>query len=241
VVALIAPSTLNYLITMFALSRLGYTVLILSIRLQVPAYVSLLEKTDCWTILTTEQFSATIAGIQRERPVKSLPLLRSEDYLHVDAPDFPTTFTGPEQSSKIAWIIHSSGSTGLPKPIFQTHRSCLANYEKGFPLRAFITLPLYHNHGVCCTFRSLYLRKTIYLFNGNLPFTGENLVSVLRYVQPELVSCVPYILKLLGELPDGVEELKKPKIVLFGGSACPDEIGNHLTAQGVNLVGHYGT
>lgn len=227
---------------MFALSRLGYSVLILSIRLQVPAYISLLEETDCWIILTTDQFSATIAGIKRQRAVQCLPLLTVDDYRFIsDAPPFPTTFTGPSQSSKIAWIIHSSGSTGLPKPIFQTHRSCLANYEKNFGLRAFITLPLYHNHGVCCTFRSLYARKTIYLYNGNLPFTGQNLVSVLRYVRPEIVYCVPYILKLLGELPEGVEELKRPKMVLFGGSACPDEIGNYLTAEGVNLVGHYGT
>jgi hypothetical protein len=47
-------------------------------------------------------------------------------------------------------------------------------------------------------------------------------------------------LKLLAESDEGIELLKQLKIVMYGGSACPDTLGDSLVEQGVNLVGHYG-
>lgn len=37
--------------------------------------------------------------------------------------------------------VHSSGSTGFPKPIMMTHRRALANYVINFDLKGFTTLP----------------------------------------------------------------------------------------------------
>lgn len=37
-----------------------------------------------------------------------------------------------------AWIFHSSGSTGLPKPVYLTHRAALENYMRtGWASEAF--------------------------------------------------------------------------------------------------------
>lgn len=51
---------------------------------------------------------------------------------------------------------------------------------------------------------------------------------------------VPYALKLLAESSHGLAVLRNLKIVMYGGSACPDELGNLLVKNGVNLVSHYG-
>lgn len=56
----------------------------------------------------------------------------------------------------------------------------------------------------------------------------------------EIFYGVPYALKLLSESEEGLELLSQLKIVMYGGSAMPDELGNTLVARGINLVGHYG-
>jgi hypothetical protein len=47
--------------------------------------------------------------------------------------------------------------------------------------------------------------------------------------------------KILGESPEGTAALAKLKVVMFGGSACPDALGDRLVENGVNLISYYGT
>lgn len=88
--------------------------------------------------------------------------------------------------------------------------------------------------------RAFYTRAATYFGNHSLPTTYQNLYDALQVAQPEQFSAVPYVIKLLAEKPEGVKLLAKPKIVLFGGSSCPDDLGDRLVAQGVNLVANYG-
>lgn len=58
--------------------------------------------------------------------------------------------------------------------------------------------------------------------------------------KPESFHGVPYALKLLAESEKGIEVLQGCKLVMFGGSSCPDDLGDRLVEAGVYLVGHYG-
>lgn len=241
-VAILAPSNLDYVISIFALSRLGHTVLFLSNRLATEAYVSLLQKTRCHYILGSPITSKSIVAIQSEYPVHhlSLPERHLYDLPTPSGPRYTRRVDSLSASKRNAFIIHSSGSTGLPKPIFQTHSSCLANYSVSPGYRAFLTLPLYHNHGLSNFFRAICSGVPIALFNASLPLSGTNLLEAMENVQPESFLGVPYALKLLAETERGISALRKCKLVLFGGSSCPDDLGDHLVNEGVYLVGHYG-
>jgi acyl-CoA synthetase (AMP-forming)/AMP-acid ligase II len=140
----------------------------------------------------------------------------------------------------VTHILTHPGSTGLPKPIYQPQKSAIANYGINMEMKAFITLPLYHNHGICNFFRAIYAQKSIHIYNADLPLTQSHLTTILRKQKFEIFYGVPYALKLLAETAEGIELLKQLKIVMYGGSACPDTLGNLLVEQGVNLVGHYG-
>ncbi|KJR82998.1 uncharacterized protein SPSK_03912 [Sporothrix schenckii 1099-18] len=269
VVALLAPSSVDYVVSMFALSRLGFAVLLLSNRLATEAIVNLLQKTQCTKMIVSPHYvtaaieaaaAASTANGQGHGPVSVFSLSEYERYTTVSAPTdtaaaavaadnhalveaaWPSFATMPATSlaTRIAFVIHSSGSTGLPKPIFQTHAACLANYESGIPYRAFITLPLFHNHGLSTLFRALCAGKAAALYNANLPLAGSTLVASMRAVAPESLHCVPYALKLMAEDPRGIDALRALKLVLYGGSSCPDELGDRLVAAGVYLAGHYG-
>lgn len=41
-------------------------------------------------------------------------------------------------------VIHSSGSTGFPKPIIATNKAAVGNCKMNFGLTSLTTLPLYH-------------------------------------------------------------------------------------------------
>lgn len=221
---------------------MGYGVLLLSTRLATDAYISLLEKTGCHSILTSSNTQKALPAIQAIRDIKNyqIPTKEAYDLENPSATALPKPVSGPTASNRIALIIHSSGSTGLPKPIFQTQKACLSNYANGSGYRAFLTLPLYHNHGVSTFFRAIYKGKPIALHNAALPLSGANLVEAMEAVQPESFHGVPYALKLLSQSERGIACLRQCKLVLFGGSSCPDDLGDQLVEAGVYLVSHYG-
>lgn len=131
VVALLGPSNLDYLISVLALTKSGFTVMFLSTRLSDAAYLSLLESTQCRDLIIHESFSTTA-----ERLCKTMPNLSVHPIAQPASYAFPTQGNDQDtrldfhldlelEAQKICWIIHSSGSTGLPKPILQTHRAAL--------------------------------------------------------------------------------------------------------------------
>jgi acyl-CoA synthetase (AMP-forming)/AMP-acid ligase II len=242
VVALLGPSNLDYLITIFSLTRLGYAILLLSNRLTLDAYTSLLEKTGSGCLVYSKKFAATVARLKAFRSYDAVPLLTRDDYTTpTDSAPFVHTLDRAYHTHKSSFIIHSSGSTGLPKPIFQTHAACLKSYVLGFGKTAFTTLPLYHNFGIANAYRSMFKNNEIYLYNANLPQTGQSLAEVIECAKPGILCAVPYTYKLLGETQRGIAALKSCDIVLSGGSACPEYLGNRLVEQGVNLVVQFGS
>ncbi|KAF2177428.1 male sterility protein [Zopfia rhizophila CBS 207.26] len=244
-VALLGPSNFDYLITMLALTKLGHTVLFLSTRISQLAIESLIETTGATYLLADSRYLQTASKVKENLAHIEVAEIAGEtvyDFpieVHADTRMDYQLDQSVETLNNI-YIIHSSGSTGLPKPIYQPHKSAIANYAVSMDMKAFITLPLYHNHGICNLFRAIYAGKPIHLYNADLPLTQSYLTKILREHQFEIFYGVPYALKLLAESDEGIELLKQLKIVMYGGSACPDTLGNLLVEQGVNLVGHYG-
>ena len=71
--------------------------------------------------------------------------------------------------------------------------------------------------------------------------TCETVTLAIQAAKPSNVGAVPYILKILGERQSGVDALRSCDQVLFTGSQCPDELGDYLVEQGVNLATFLGS
>jgi thioester reductase-like protein len=244
VIALLAPSSFEVILTTFALNRLGYAILFLSTRLTADAYARLMEMAGCHRIVHSDRFKATVDAIVQERPgCEGFPVLQRHDWhgTQKSPPKYQQTHEDRiRQSKKIAWILHSSGSTGFPKPIYLTNLHCLANFRKSFGMRGFCVSPLFHSGGLMEMFRAFYTRSTYYVGNHSLPVTSSNLLEAIKVAKPQLVCAVPYVLKLLAEKEEGIKALADAELVLFNGSGCPDDLGDRLVASGVNLVANYG-
>ena len=243
VIALLGASHIGYLATVLGISRLGHTVLFLSTRISDEAYTFLLSNTKATTILVDHAYEKTANAVQSRLPTLKISSICTASQLQLEPSRLLSTrCTGEREQSNTAWIIHSSGSTSLPKPIYQTHKAALKNYSNGFKLCGFVTLPLFHAHGLSCTFRAIYAKKKIYMYNANLPLANQHLIKTLKdHRDIRIFYGVPYALKLMGESEEGTAVLAGLDIVMFGGSACPKLLGDRLVAAGVNLVSHYGS
>ncbi|KAI0866887.1 acetyl-CoA synthetase-like protein [Xylaria cubensis] len=253
-VGLFAPSDLSYVVSLFALSRLGCKVLTVSIRLSEPACLNLMQRTECDTLIvgSTVRITATIDGLKKARSdLHFIPMPTRAEFDKPDSPPEPVVRPIPDREAEHAQLAlfgHSSGSTGLPKPLSLSHRSVLNNIYFGTGCKAFNALPWYHLHGLFTSFQAMYMRKTAHLYNADLPLTAEHLVAALKEIQPEICHTVPYVLKLMAERQDGIEVLKRCKFVTAAGARTPDELGDRVVQQGVNLgvilglteVGHMG-
>ncbi|KAI1306328.1 acetyl-CoA synthetase-like protein [Xylaria venustula] len=253
-VGLFAPSDLSFVVTLFALSRLGCRALTMSIRLSEPAALNLMERTECDTLIvgSTVRIAATLDGLKKARPeLNFIPMPARADFDKPDSPSEPVVRPIADREvehTQLALFGHSSGSTGFPKPLSLSHRSILNNVYFGTGCKAFNALPWYHLHGVFTSFQAIYMRKTAHLYNADLPLTTEYLIAALKEIQPEICHTVPYVLKLMAERQDGIEVLKRCKFVTAAGARTPDELGDRVVQQGVNLgvifglteVGHIG-
>ncbi|KAJ3568470.1 hypothetical protein NPX13_g6412 [Xylaria arbuscula] len=253
-VGLFAPSDLSFVVSLFALSRLGCRALTVSIRLSELACLNLMDKTECDTLLvgSTARINTTIEGLKKARSdLTFIPIPTRAEFDRADIRPDPVVrpiLDREAEHTQLALFGHSSGSTGLPKPLSLSHRSVLNNIYFGTGCKAFNALPWYHLHGVFTSFQAMYMRKTAHLYNANLPLTSEYLVAALKEIQPEICHTVPYVLKLMAERQDGIEVLKRCKFVTAAGARTPDELGDRMVQQGVNLsvilglteVGHMG-
>jgi acyl-CoA synthetase (AMP-forming)/AMP-acid ligase II len=252
VVALLGASNLDYLVSVYALSKLGLTILFMSTRISDAAYKHLLQKTNCSDIIIQPAFEKTMNRVRDDYPLplNVIKMVDSSIYNPSGAQNIPAENTGFDhgfdhslETEKPLWIIHSSGSTGLPKPVASTHRAALstARLLSATTLNAFITLPLFHTYGVISVTGALSAGKTIAMFNADLPVTGPAIVESMTTLNTELFYAVPYALKLLAETDGGVEAMAKCQRVVFGGASCPDDLGDNLVSRGVNLVSYYGS
>ena len=243
-VAMLGPSNFDYLIGFLALSKLGHTVLFLSTRISEEAHVSLLNVSKAICLFVDDAFKAMGEKVQRHFPALRLDRVASlQDYDCCEGL-LPANrqLDGTREANNVALIIHSSGSTSMPKPTYQTHAAALGNFKSQFSLVGFVTLPLFHMQGLGCVFRTIMNRKRVYVYNAALPLTSQHLVTTLReHPDIQILYGVPYAMKLLADSEEGIELCKRLEVVQSGGSAIPKPIGDRLAKAGINLVSHFGS
>ncbi|KAG8624108.1 hypothetical protein KVT40_009084 [Elsinoe batatas] len=260
-VALLAPSTSQFLFTWLALMRLGYAVLLIAPQCQPGAIAHLCDSCEVSALVYDEQYTeqAKEASNVAKDKGKALDVLllpsydglsMSEVSVKVGENQFPSP-----QPKDVAYLHHTSGtSSGLPKPIPQSHRAgcgVLPSFTDGHEAATFTTTPLYHG-GVADCFRAWTSGALIWLFPGKgVPITASNITRCLdvaislheagKAPPVRYFSSVPYVLQSMEASPEGLSHLQRMSIVGVGGAALPAEVGDRLIASSIPLISRFGS
>lgn len=115
--------TLEYFCTQLALQKLGVRVLLLAESNALNALHYLLESCNALAVITDSKNSKTdTMGLRKLDLIETLPKSAPLVYADLDAVKFRDFGDVWERQT---FIMHSSGSTGMPKPIIHTNRSMM--------------------------------------------------------------------------------------------------------------------
>ncbi|KII87501.1 hypothetical protein PLICRDRAFT_257848 [Plicaturopsis crispa FD-325 SS-3] len=278
VVAIIANvDTLHYHALVMGLARAGLVPFPISQRNSAAAVIDLLRNTNCHRIIVTRSsLRALFDEIEVEIATKGEPF----ELEISEAPAFDLLYPclGRETSSDpfdeypepaldrrpklsdILLYLHSSGSTGFPKPIPQSHLSMIQwctfpivaeTSEFTPPIRlAAMALPPFHATGLIVQLLSplISLRGTcLYPPMAKNGGTGqpiipnsENFIEHARRTRATALITVPTFLETWAHEPSSVEFLKSLTFVAFGGGPLAPAKGDSMFKASVKLRSFYG-
>ncbi|KAH9923666.1 L-aminoadipate-semialdehyde dehydrogenase [Fomitopsis serialis] len=229
VIAVLTSSAVDESLLEIALAKLGLASLLLSVNNSVPAIAHLCKITQSTHLIYGSKHALSHLGPGGVDDVKIEP--------------FPAVLKPQDEKKRTCVILHSSGSTGFPKPVYISHSSMIANVAGFVSKPGFSALPVYHGFGHYSVFRCYYPGVPFVLYPAHLPLTSANLCKVINAIPIPcpLGFAVPYVIKLLGETEEGTRAMAKFESVTYAGAAVPDDLGDRLTAAGVNLKAIFGS
>ncbi|KZT25172.1 acetyl-CoA synthetase-like protein, partial [Neolentinus lepideus HHB14362 ss-1] len=253
IVALLSPSCIDFIVFVFAAIRLGYGVLLVAPQNSAEAVRNLCLNTKCAHLFCHSMYMhlAFNAVVQRQDGtiadrdsvhIMSMPSRATWEACSSPEPPMLNTALNPfDEKDTIALVFHTSGSTGMPKPIYHTHRV----WTEGLPClpgdAAFTTTPLYHG-GMPDFLRAMMSLTPLYLYSSLHPINVSNVVSAVSACSDvRAFLSVPYILKMLSESESGIRMLQAMHLVSTGGAPLPEETGDYLVSKGVCLVSRLGS
>ncbi|KAF9072482.1 hypothetical protein BDP27DRAFT_1418094 [Rhodocollybia butyracea] len=164
----------------------------------------------------------------------------------------------PKDSDKAAYV-HSSGSTGLPKPILLTHKIVkddasllfIQKIRENFsnPIMSGLGLPSFHMMAVCIhVFMPLYglIPTAVFAPIVTQPdatpiiATPESILEAAQIIEPTLMLTVPTFFHSWAKSDKAVEFLRTLRCVQYGGGPLAPRIAESLISRGVHVVGVYG-
>ncbi|KAG9191819.1 hypothetical protein G6011_10553 [Alternaria panax] len=115
------PNDIRYAVLCLGSVIAGYKMLLPSPRYGAKALVELIESVDAKVMLTPELPMPVVQGVLSNRSMKTLQIPSVEELLKRNVEPYPYKKTFREHSQEPLICLHTSGTTGFPKPILWTH------------------------------------------------------------------------------------------------------------------------
>ncbi|KAH8768377.1 hypothetical protein F5883DRAFT_70874 [Diaporthe sp. PMI_573] len=258
-------SGISLLVYLFSLMALGVPVALVSIRLSPVSIQHLLTVMKAQAVVASPLLiskverafgtSSFVYGMGATKVLAAagfenfLPPQGNDDAIPVDI-DIGEPGHYVSESDRNVLILHTSGTTGLPSLVYQSHKMLLGYASchrrtgtedvQGLNLSM---LPLYHGFGLVVACLALGVGKPVLLPPPNRIPTAISTIELVRSFGPKSLTTVPVILEGISKLPggEGVAPLLALQYVAYGGGPLDHEVGDHLSKQGIKLLSHFGS
>lgn len=171
-----------------------------------------------------------------------------------EVPHFPYNKTFEAAEWDPLSILHTSGSTGLPKPILvRQGMIAISDALQSLPTwksekvitvawaqeakRIFVPMPLFHMAGIIGIIsNAFYQNCPVVLGPTERPMTSDLVIECLNKADVDSAMLPPAIIEDMGQSEEGIRALGKLVSVAYGGGNLARECGNRLTKQGTQLI-----
>ncbi|KAI1346772.1 hypothetical protein F5Y01DRAFT_264280 [Xylaria sp. FL0043] len=235
-IAYLGTSDLRYHMMQMAACKTGHKVLFSSHLNSLSVHLSLLEKTDCRTLFYSE--NVQVEDMLAARSMKHVLVPSIDDLIDVNnrAEKYPYTKTYEDAAFDPYTVLHTSGTTGDPKPIIFNHAISKSFYlQKSLPdvegrphthlsypgIGTRIFLPTSPFHALS----SIYGLSLSVLGGGVmvLPYRNRGLLvtdpmlDVFTYAKAKYAVMMPHYMEAVARKHNPEDYAKHFEIVYFGG------------------------
>lgn len=256
VLAYIGVNDLRYTAVVLGAVKAGYTILLISPRNSIAAQLSLCNSTQCTKLVSPKPKPSAAINLLEQSDLGDLTIPDLETLIDVEHPHYPYPKTYEQARNDPLLIIHTSGSTGIPKPLVYRHETAARNFEMlstspsdGYTSqdrmfqgkRVVSMMPPFHGAGLASFLFNAIPFGTVYI--SPLPSvipSAHEVTEILRHTTADATLVVPSIVLEFAQsknlLDFAAEHLD---LILYCGGDLPQAIGDIVT-QKILLRCQYG-
>ncbi|KAL1937884.1 hypothetical protein VTO73DRAFT_12777 [Trametes versicolor] len=261
VVGILASSdALSYIYLIVALTSLDYTVFPLAPANDPEAIAHLLETKAVAQLFVSDDvelqaMAHSAADILRAKGItlELIPMIVPKDYASFKLTrERRTRQVERFANDDVVLIMHSTGSTGLPKPIPLTGKA-LANacntpkfgdVDLVGKRVAAHTNPLYHTTGILSMIWPLTCGATFAFYSPARPLTvptATNFLAAWKACKCEIIISMPAFIEGLACEQGNIRAMQELDYLVYTGAPLATSVGDKLASDGVLLVSVWGS
>ncbi|KAI9368851.1 hypothetical protein BJX61DRAFT_550058 [Aspergillus egyptiacus] len=243
-VAYMAGNDIRYYLLILACAKTGYTPFLPSTRLSDEAYQHVLDATNCHRMVFSRETLRRTMEIKAFRPETTyVEVPSTTELLDAETKPYPFTKSYDEMEDVVSFIIHSSGTTGMPKPVPLTHgffgawdgvpyripqgrKSALYNDLEPGSLILTVT-PNFHLMGLLAPIESIFHGLPL-VSPPDVPLSVRLLTETIHATKPTLTTLPPSVLEEMSRSQAALDALSTVQYVVFGGAPLSPETGRLL-------------
>ncbi|ORY70408.1 nonribosomal peptide synthetase [Pseudomassariella vexata] len=259
-IAYIGPNDVRYLVVVVAAVKAGYKALFISPRNSQEGQINLFEMSDCHVLAFSPTHRAMVQSWLEERDMKAIEVSSMDSWFPAEeVPEFSYNKTWEQAEHDPFAVLHTSGSTGLPKPIV-AKAGMLAISDACYNLREwngtqtlhkgwaekskrhFVPMPLFHAAALyTIILKSIFWEIPVCLGIADRPLSSDLVMESLNQLDVESAVLPPATVEDMSQSEEYIKALAKLNCVIFGGGNLVREAGNRLVKNGVVLVNSIGS
>ncbi|PYI12696.1 acetyl-CoA synthetase-like protein [Aspergillus sclerotiicarbonarius CBS 121057] len=255
ILAYIGPHDVRYPALVLGAVKTGYCLFLSSPRNSLAAHESLFRRLDCTKILAPSPCPAAVTAIREAIQMDLYEVPSIEDLLDTEHRRFEFSKTYPKHAQEKLAIVHTSGSTGIPKPIVFTHDAAVRHMRMtslappdGFNAqsalvngkREFLPLPPYHAAGLAHLLFFIPANTTVICPTSSGVPTAAALVAASKETPIDVAMVSPVMLQELAQNPELLEQGSQSiRHLIYSGGDLPNQLGNTVASK-FNLANQFG-